>query len=148
MIETPALVTRLEGDTAWVASRAPTSCGACGGKGCGSSLFSRFWHPEAPEYRVDNPIGAMAGESVVVGLPDGVLWRAALASYGLPLAMLLCGAGLGDALLGEPGAIGGGLLGLALATVWLRRHRGPQSTPVILRRDETPGMPACGTRAG
>lgn len=148
MIETPALVTRVEGDTAWVASRAPASCGACGGKGCGSSLFSRFWHPEAPEYRVDNPIGAAAGESVVVGLQEGALWRAALASYGLPLALLLCGAGLGHALLGEPGAIGGGLLGLALAAAWLRRHRGPQCTPVILRRDEASGMHGCGTRAG
>ena len=97
---------------------------------------------------MDNLIGALVGESVVVGLPDGALWRAALASYGLPLAFLLCGAILGHALLGEPGAIGGGLLGLALATVWLRRHRGPHGTPVILRRDEAPGMPACGTRAG
>lgn len=148
MIETPARVTRVEGDTAWVTSKAPSSCGACGGKGCGSSLFSRFWHPDEPEYRVDNPIGASMGEMVVVGLPDGALLRAALASYGMPLIFLLAGAVLGNFMFREPGSIWGGLFGLGLAAVWLKSHRGPGTVPVILRRDEGSGMRACGTRAG
>jgi sigma-E factor negative regulatory protein RseC len=148
LTETPALVTRVEDGTAWVASKAPSSCGACGGKGCGSSLFSRFWHPDEPEYRVDNPIGAGVGDAVVVGVPDGALLRAALASYGMPLLLLLGGAGLGNFLFGEPGAIGGGLCGLGLAGVWLKLHRGPDSTPVILRRDADSGLRVCGTRTG
>jgi sigma-E factor negative regulatory protein RseC len=146
--ETPALVTRVENGMAWVASKAPSSCGACGGRGCGSSLFSRFWHPGAPEYRVDNPIGAVAGDPVVVGLPEGALLRAALASYGMPLLSLLGGAGLGNFLFGEPGAILGGLCGLGLAGVWLKLRRGPDSMPVILRRDEGSGLRVCGTRTG
>lgn len=148
MTETPALVTRIEGDIAWVTSKAPSSCGACGGKGCGSSLFSRIWHPDEPEYQVDNLIGAEAGETVVVGLPDGALLRAALASYGMPLLLLLGGAGLGKFLFGEPGSIWGGLFGLGMAALWLRLHRGPDKFPVILRRDEGSGRRACGTRAG
>ena len=148
MIETPALVTRVEGETAWVTSKAPSSCGACAGKGCGSSLFSRVWHPDEPEYRVGNPIGAEAGEPVVVGLPDGALLRATLASYGMPLIFLLAGAGLGNFLFGEPGSIWGGLFGLGLAGVWLKLHRGPDAVPVILRRDEGSSMRVCGTRAG
>jgi sigma-E factor negative regulatory protein RseC len=148
LIETPAHVTRVEGDTAWVTSKAPSSCGACGGKGCGSSLFSRVWHPDEPEYRVDNPIGAEAGETVVVGLPDGTLLRATLASYGMPLAFLLSGAVLGNYLFGEPGSIWGGLFGLGLAGAWLKLRRGPDSMPVILRRDQGSSMRVCGTRTG
>lgn len=146
MIETPAQVTRVEGDSAWVASKAPSSCGACGGKGCGSSVFSRIWHPDEPEYRVNNPIGARTGDAVVVGLPDGTLLRATLASYGMPLLLLVGGAGLGNGLAGEPGAIWGGLFGLGFAALWLKRHRGADVMPVILRLDE--GMRSCGTRAG
>ena len=144
MTETPAQVTRVEGGIAWVASRAPASCGACGGKGCGSSVFGRLWHPNEPEYRVDNPIGARAGDSVVVGLPDGALLRAALACYGVPLLLLLGGAGLGQGFSGEPGAVLGGLSGLLAAALWLRRQQGPGATPVILRLDD--GVRACGTR--
>lgn len=147
MIETPARITRIEGGVAWVSGKAPASCGACGGKGCGSSIFSRFWHPEEPEFRVDNPIGAAPGESVVVGLPDGALLRATLASYGMPLVLLLACAGTGKYLFGEPGSISGGLFGLLLAAVWLRSHREPRAVPVILRRDENSGGRACKTRS-
>lgn len=146
MIETPARITRIEGATAWVTSQAPSSCGACGGKGCASSVFSRFWHPDEPEYRVDNPIGALAGETVVVGLPDGSLLQAALASYALPLLLLLLGAGLGKLLGGELGAVAGGLLGLLFAGAVLKRHRGNGTVPVILRRDDGVSGVACGTR--
>ncbi len=146
MIETPARITRIEGDAAWVSGKAPASCGACAGKGCGSSIFSRFWHPDEPEYRVDNPIGAAPGESVVIGLPDGVLLRATLTSYGMPLVLLLISAGVGNHLFGEPGSISGGLFGLLLAAVWLKLHREPRIFPVILRRDANSDGHACKSR--
>lgn len=147
MLESPARITRTEGDSAWVVSEAPSSCGACGGKGCGSSLFARLLNPHEPEIRVDNPIGAEAGELVVLGLPEGALLRAAWASYVMPLLMLIAGAGLGQFLGGEPMAVWGGLSGLVLAGVWLagfgRRGRGAAlQHPVILRR----GATACATR--
>lgn len=138
MIESPARIRRTEGDIAWVVSEAPSSCGACAGKGCGSSVFARFWHADEAEYPVANPIGAAAGEAVVIGLPDGALLHAALAIYGVALSMLLGCAGLGTYLFGEPGAIGGGLSGLALTALWLRLrirlHPSPKHDPVILRR--------------
>ncbi|MEW5786505.1 MAG: SoxR reducing system RseC family protein [Pseudomonadota bacterium] len=148
MIETPARITRVDGDGAWVTSAAPSSCGACGGKGCGSSIFARLWHPREPEYRVDNPIGASPGEAVVVGVPDGALLGAVLAGYVTPLLVLLLGAGIGQAFFGEPGAILGGLSGLLLAAAWLRRRRRPGATPVVLRRDDTLPGQACASRRG
>ncbi len=137
MIESPARIRRIEGDTAWVISEAPSSCGACAGKGCGSSVFARFWHADAAEYPVANPIGARAGEAVVIGVPDGALLQASLASYGAPLLLLLTGAAIGGLIFGEPGAIGGGLCGLALAALWLRLRENPKFVPVILRRGST-----------
>ncbi|OYY94753.1 MAG: hypothetical protein B7Y41_04050 [Hydrogenophilales bacterium 28-61-23] len=133
MIESPARVRRLEGNTAWVVSEAPSSCAACAGKGCGSSVFARFWHADEAEYPVANPIDAQPGDAVVIGLPDGALLRAAIASYGIPLFMLLLCAGLGSHFFGEPGAIGGGLCGLALSALWLRTKAVPEQAPVILR---------------
>lgn len=136
MIETPARITRLDGDSAWVVGAAPSSCGACGGKGCGSSIFARVLHADEPEYRVENPIGAEVGDPVVVGLPDGALLSAAVSGYLVPLLLLLLGAGIGQQFSGELGAITGGLVGLLLAALYLRR-RTPVVQPVLLRRGET-----------
>jgi sigma-E factor negative regulatory protein RseC len=137
MIETPARVTRLDGASAWVVSAAPTSCGACGGKGCGSSMFARALHADEPEYRVDNPIGAAVGEAVVVGLPDGALFSATLSGYLLPLLLLFAAATVGQHFAGEPGAIIGGLCGLGLGALNLMRRRPTAVTPVVLRRGQT-----------
>jgi sigma-E factor negative regulatory protein RseC len=137
MIESPARITRVVGDSTWVVGVAPTSCGACGGKGCGSSLFARALHPDEPEFQVDNPIGAQPGEAVVVGLPDGALFAAALAGYILPLLLLLTGAALGQYFAGELGAVTGGLCGLGLAALYLKRRDAPAAQPVVLRRGET-----------
>jgi sigma-E factor negative regulatory protein RseC len=135
MIETPARVTRSDGAAAWVVSEAPSSCGACGGKGCGSSVFNRLWHPDNPEYQVINAIGAQPGEAVVIGLPDGALLHATWAAYLVPLLALFLGAALGQVLGGEPAAALGGLTGLLLAGLWLKRPRQDRlQAPVILRR--------------
>jgi sigma-E factor negative regulatory protein RseC len=99
-------------------------------------VFARLWHPDEPEYRVANPIGAHPGDEVVVGLPEGTLLRAALLAYGAPLALVLGGAMAGQFLYGEPGAMAGGLCGLLLAALALRFSRG-HAAPVILRRGTT-----------
>lgn len=137
MIESPARVTRIDGDTAWVVSEAPSSCGACAGKGCGSSIFNRLWHPDTPEYPVANPIQAQPGEAVVIGLPEGALLHATALGYALPLLALFAGAGLGQWLSGELAATLGGLSGLLLAGLWLKRRPQKGSSPVILRRGTT-----------
>lgn len=142
MIETPARVTRTEGDGAWVISEAPSSCGACGGKGCGSSVFNRLWHPDNPEFHVANPIGALPGDAVVVGLPEGSLLQASLWGYLAPLLGVLLGAGMGQWLggpdYGEPAAALGGLMALLLAGLWLKNRRPTRAAdPVIVRLGST-----------
>jgi sigma-E factor negative regulatory protein RseC len=134
LIESPARIRRIEGVTAWVVSEAPASCGACAGKGCGSSVFARFWHADQAEYPVTNHIGATAGEAVIIGLPEGALLQAALTTYGTALLMLFVCAVSGKYVFGEPGAILGGLSGLALAALWIRLRPNPKHEPVVLRR--------------
>lgn len=140
MTETSARVSRVEGDTAWVVAEAPASCGVCAGKGCGSSVFGRMLHAQDPEYPVENRIAAQPGDAVVVAVEDGALLGAALRAYVLPLALLVLGALVGAAF-GDAGAVTGGLIGLLLATSWLRRAR-PARQPAIVRL----GVAECGTR--
>lgn len=143
MIESPARVVRASADQAWVVSEAPTSCGACGGRGCGSSMYARMLHPKESEFAVDNPIGAQPGEAVIVGLPDGALLSAAWASYLLPLILILVGAALGQSIGGELISALGALTGLGLASIWLKLRRVPaHAGPVILRRGEPAGCHA------
>ncbi len=132
MIETTARVTRLQGQTAWVKVEAPASCGACGGKGCGSALYARLLNPREPEYPVDNPIAAQPGDLVVIGIEDGAILKAAARGYLLPLGLVVLGAVVGSQW-GEGAAVVGAVLGLTLA--WMRLRRGHRAAmPVILRQ--------------
>ena len=133
MIEMPARVARIEGGQTWVVSEAPSSCGACAGKGCGSSVFNRFWHPDNQEYAVQNEISAEPGQAVVVGLEDGALLRASTSGYLVPLAAVLIGAFIGQSASGEPAAVLGGLLGLVVSAIWLKRRAPRAIEPSILR---------------
>jgi sigma-E factor negative regulatory protein RseC len=134
VIESAARVVRTEAGQAWVISEAPQSCGACGGKGCGSSLYARLLHPRDPEFQVANPINAEAGEAVVIGVPDGALLQAVLASYLVPLLLILAGAALGQHFGGEPISALGALTGLAISALWLKAQRPSRHAPSILRR--------------
>lgn len=131
MVENSARVTRVEAGIAWVRPESPSSCGACGGKGCGSSLLVSMLHPREPEYPVRNPIGAAPGEAVVVGIEEGALLSAAFAGYLVPLLLLLLGA-MAGARLSEWASVAGGVAGLLLAALWLKRRR-TLPAPVILR---------------
>ena len=125
---------RVEGPTAWVRVESPSSCGACAGKGCGSSIYTKLLNPREPEYPVENLIEARSGEAVVIGIEDGALLKAVYAGYLVPLALLLVGALIGSGW-GELGSALGAVAGMLLAVAWLRqRKRG--TTPVILRHGE------------
>lgn len=135
MSETLARVVRVEGDTAWVQVEAPTSCGACGGRGCGSStVFGQLFHARPPAYPVDNAIAAQVGDSVIVAVAEGELLRSALRGYGVPLALLLLGAVLGSALAGEIGSMLGAVAGLALGALPLRHALAAR--PSIVRQGD------------
>lgn len=143
MIETRAIVIRLEGNEALVESIQGGGCGNCDSEnGCGSGRMSKLFCSTPRRFRVRNDANAPVGTLVQVTLAEGVLLRGALLMYMLPLVLLLCGALAGaqwasdEASTDAYSAIGG-LIGLSLGFVLvraisLRRRLSSVAQPVIL----------------
>jgi sigma-E factor negative regulatory protein RseC len=125
MTENEAVVISLDGSDAYVDVNA--ACSGCeqktGGCGLGDGKGKR------PQ-RVPNKVGAKVGDKVILSIPDGLVLRAVLHCYLLPLALAFVAALLGMAVAGDPGAFMGGLVGLIAGWLALRRvgHREPLVT--------------------
>jgi len=145
MIEEQARVVRVRGEMAEIDTERRAACSSCAAKGgCGTSLLATWFPQRRLTFELRNDIGAKVGDSVVVGLDEGLLQRGSLLLYALPLAGLLLGALLGERLflgLGlamELGAVLVGLLGLTGALLFVRRttqhpQRGAQQGVRLLR---------------
>jgi len=147
MIEESAIVTATNGEFARVETQRATSCGSCEAKSsCGTSALAKVFGNRRTVVEVLNPIGAVSGERVIVGLDESALTRASFFFYIVPLLLLLTGGMLGQWLAEtlsfqstEPLSILGGLLGLLIGVVWLRwfafrPSRSSAYQAVILRR--------------
>lgn len=114
MTESEAVVTRLEGDYAWVDLQSGcTTCDAVGGCGLSDGKGK-------PQQRLLNEVGAQIGDRVVISVRDGAVLRAAFYCYLLPLALLFALAASGMAVANEIGSIIGALTGLALGWLLVR----------------------------
>jgi sigma-E factor negative regulatory protein RseC len=125
-----------------------STCGQCSASGgCGTSLLDRFLGRRPLRLEVENSLGVVDGETVVVGVPEAALLRAAAAAYLGPLLGLIGGAMIGRhwPLIGPSGAtelasILGGAAGLFLALHLVARYSRRLASdsrfrPVLLRRD-------------
>jgi sigma-E factor negative regulatory protein RseC len=143
MLETPAVVVKTEARAALVEADFGGGCGSglCAKGGCGTAVLAQLFSrtPRSP-MRADNPIEARPGERVIVGVEEGMLLRATLIAYLLPLILFVGGAlvphgfqaGDGAAALG---ALLGLILGWGAARVLSRRwNSSGRGQPVILRR--------------
>lgn len=146
MIETRAIVIRVDGNDALVESTQGGGCGSCDSEnGCGSGKLSQLFCSEPRRFHVRNDGNAQVGALVQVTLADGVLLRSALVVYMLPLVLLLGGAIIGahwasDAASSDSYSALGGLIGLASGFVLvkglsLRRRLASVAQPVILSSD-------------
>jgi len=148
MIEETGIVTSTDGTYARVETRRASSCGDCGAReSCGTSALARVFGSRSNVVEVLNPIGAQAGERVVVGLDESAFTRVSFLFYILPLVALFAGGVFGEWLAvrlavdaTEPVSILCGLLGLFAGLYWLRRfangnRRNPAYQAVILRRE-------------
>ncbi|MGR9116811.1 MAG: SoxR reducing system RseC family protein [Gammaproteobacteria bacterium] len=119
MIEETAIVAKIENNQVWVETRATKGCGGCQQKSvCSTSVLDKMIQKRAVE--VDCDIELKTGDEVVVGIEEGVLIRASLLLYLLPLlAMVLVGAVTQELL--PAGADKGDLMvaGTALASLGL-----------------------------
>lgn len=131
MIEENAIVISTEAGIAEVEVVRRPTCGACSSSAaCGVSLLDRLLGRRPQRLIVGNGLDARVGETVIVGVPEGALLKAALAAYLMPLLGLLAGAVLAQAigqhwtpmLAGDTGALIGGAFGFTIALLVLRRY--------------------------
>lgn len=117
MTEVEGMVKGVEGRWAQVEVVRSSGCGRChepGGCGGGEHVCRQV-------YRLDNEIGAKAGDEVWVSLEQGSVLKAALFAYGVPGGCMFLGAVLALlALGGDLAAFGGALAGLIFGYVVLR----------------------------
>lgn len=150
MIETQAMVVKVEDSVAYVQASKQSACGSCsaGSEGsCGTSSLTRFVTKRAPLYRVRNTVDARVGDSVVVGVEEGALLKGSLAVYLSPLLFVVIGAVAAGYLAptlatGELYSILGAAVGLAVGFVWLRLYSrmiagNARLQPVIVRKLST-----------
>lgn len=144
MIETEAIVVKLENAVAYVQAERKSSCSGCSESNCGTSVLANFFGQKAPLYRARNEIGAKIGDRVVVGMNEAGLFKGTLLFYILPLLLLFAGALAGSALAASAEArdgysVVGAAIGLAAGFLGLkflsaRLGMGEQFQPVILSR--------------
>ena len=142
MMEQSALVIAVEATHCWVETQRPSACGSCAAQaGCGAGVLGALSGQRRTRMRVASSLPLQVGDTVLLGLSEGVLLRGALLLYGLPIGLLLAGALLGQAVFAHAGeelviltsALGLGL-GLLAARALVRGWRGVQIQPTVLRR--------------
>lgn len=121
MMEAYARVQRIDRGLAWLKiSDNGAGCGRCDEPGgCRAVRITNAFGLPRHEFSLPYRDGTTVGDRVRITIPDGAPLRAALASYGLGVVLLLCGAAAGTTL-GDPGAADlhgalGAVAGLALA---------------------------------
>lgn len=146
MIEESAIVTATREEFALVETERQTSCGSCEAKSsCGTSALAKVFGNRRNIVEVLNPIGAVPGDRVIVGLDESALTRVSFLFYILPLISLLFGAFFGQWLAEvfnfqstEPLSIICGLLGLATGLYWLKgfvsRNQNNRSIQAVILR--------------
>ena len=92
-----AYVIETDGDEATVESERASSCGSCAGKASCNTLGS--WNQKerqssAMRLRVDNTLGAKAGDEVVIEVADGLVLKTAFRLYAMPMLIFIIIGGL------------------------------------------------------
>ena len=125
MSESEAVVRRLDGDHAWLdLQSACDACGESGGCGLSDGRGKRL-------QRLRNDVGARVGDTVILSVPDGMVLRAVLYCYVLPLVLVIALATGGMAFAQETGAIFGAAIGLLAGWIFLRRFGMRDAQPTM-----------------
>ena len=140
MLESEAIVISVQHGVTLVEPQASGGCGKsnCATQGCSTAVLTQLFSQKPKALAVSNPIAALIGERVVVGLQEQAFLKTAIAVYFFPLCALILGAAMGMGLAGASEARDlyaglGGLLGLVSSAVLLK-----YVAPAILPRDVQP----------
>ncbi|MCB1755022.1 MAG: SoxR reducing system RseC family protein [Gammaproteobacteria bacterium] len=115
MLIEDARVVHSNGNRLWAETRGQSACSSCNQTACSSSVLSGLIKPGLTRIELENTLGAKPGDTIVIGIEDGVLVRLAVLAYLWPLvsmigiAILARVSGVGEA--GQVVAAISGLLG-------------------------------------
>jgi sigma-E factor negative regulatory protein RseC len=87
-----AIVIRIDASGTWVKARRSGACESCTSKGACHTLGGG----DENEVAALNPVGAKAGDSVLLRMETSSLLKASFLIYLFPILMLMLGAGLGE----------------------------------------------------
>lgn len=120
MSQCDAVVVKASDSQVWV--EVPTRASACGNcptpEACQDSLLGLRTGPR--RYLLENSIGAQVGDQVRLVVAEGLVWRASLASYVIPVLLAIVGAITGQSLDGDLAAALGATIGLGCGLGLLR----------------------------
>lgn len=111
----------------WVEAVQRSACQSCSVRtGCGQHTLQQLGRPM--RLWVDAPNHTLTvGDQAVLSMPEGGVALSALILYGLPLLIMMAGAMMGQAWLGELTALFGAgvglLIGFVMARHWASRHQ-------------------------
>lgn len=142
MLETRAIVVKIDGQHALVRADQADGCEQCAGKGCGAGRLSRLFCSKPRQFQVNNSINADVGDEVIVSVAEGAVIRGIGLVYLIPLALLVMGATLGS-IWSQPGqadgcaavgALSGLVAGFAFARWISLKHGEGRFQPYIARQ--------------
>ncbi|MGZ8225161.1 MAG: SoxR reducing system RseC family protein [Methylococcaceae bacterium] len=100
MIEESAVVVKIDNRQVWVTSAQSSACGGCSQKaGCTTQTLASILNKKPVP--VDSNLSLTIGDTVIVAIDEGLLLRASILLYLLPLIGLFAGAGVADWLLAD-----------------------------------------------
>lgn len=144
MIETEAVVVKVEHAVAYVQAERKSNCSSCSESSCGTSVLANFFGQKTPLYCASNEVGAKVGDRVVVGMNESALFKGTLLLYLFPLLLLFVGAVTGSVLadtadVKDGYSVAGAIIGLVAGFLGLKllsskMGMGGQFQPVILSR--------------
>ncbi|MGA7595345.1 MAG: SoxR reducing system RseC family protein [Gallionella sp.] len=142
MLETRAVIVRIEGRHALVQASQASGCEQCSGKGCGAGKLSRMFCGKPRLFQVGNPINAGVGDEVIISIAEGSILRGIGLVYLLPLLLMVTGAMLGNHWAELPGqrdgyAAAGAMLGLAAGFAmarWISKNRDRNQSGAAIAR--------------
>lgn len=135
MLEQTVEVVTAAPDGIWVRAVEPSGCGSCGGQGCSSRRIAELFQRKPRVFPVECDLALAPGDRVIVGIADGSVLAGAARAYGTPLACMLGGAVLGQAVQpGDGAALAGLLVGAVVGSVASRGARAAR--PRVLRRED------------
>lgn len=118
-----ALVLEVNGDQALIQTQRKSACQSCQlESSCGQGLISKMSSERSMELWLDNVLGAQAGQTVTISIPDEGLLQASVLMFVIPLLLMVLGAGLAMQFAGgDLAAITGGVFGLLMGFFIARR---------------------------